>query len=302
MADLYNCNPQSIKISKENAYIVRADTKRFGENEIMYQGTSYGNCLDYISRELVRTLPEFSFYVIPDFPRTIAQGFMAEEQRDKYMDKVGEVNGEPFTGIKRYESLADAIDAFKIGSELYMNKYKDDLVINNNDSSNLHPVPISAFGIAIKYQNVDKDWHIHSGEVDLLYFDPDTQKFGFNMDFDRCGYSSYENIVPILQMVYKELDIAYIHDKVPVSLNETYKYVESDLQKKWLYPTTLDVKKEYTMNKEKYDLWRDRNGKWANIPITSQKLKKEYPVLHHAIGQLVKEKEALNKARRDIER
>lgn len=40
-----------IEVLRENYIVVRADTERFGENEVMYEGNTFEQCFDYIKRE-----------------------------------------------------------------------------------------------------------------------------------------------------------------------------------------------------------------------------------------------------------
>ena len=40
-----------IEVLRENYIVVRADTERFGENEVMFEGNTFEQCFDYIKRE-----------------------------------------------------------------------------------------------------------------------------------------------------------------------------------------------------------------------------------------------------------
>lgn len=42
----------SIEVIRDNYIIVKADTKRFGKNEVMFEGNTFDQCFDYIKREL----------------------------------------------------------------------------------------------------------------------------------------------------------------------------------------------------------------------------------------------------------
>lgn len=41
-----------IEVKGDNYIVVIADTKRFGNNEIMFEGNTFDQCFDYIKREL----------------------------------------------------------------------------------------------------------------------------------------------------------------------------------------------------------------------------------------------------------
>lgn len=43
-----------IEVMRENYIVVRADTERFGKNEVMYEGNTFDQCFDYIKRETGR--------------------------------------------------------------------------------------------------------------------------------------------------------------------------------------------------------------------------------------------------------
>lgn len=52
-------NMENIKIEvvRENYIVVRADTKRFGAGEVMFEGNTFNQCFDYIKRETGRADP-----------------------------------------------------------------------------------------------------------------------------------------------------------------------------------------------------------------------------------------------------
>lgn len=41
-----------IEVKADNYIVVIADTKRFGNNEVMFEGNTFDQCFDYIKREL----------------------------------------------------------------------------------------------------------------------------------------------------------------------------------------------------------------------------------------------------------
>lgn len=41
-----------IEVKADNYIVVTADTKRFGNNEVMFEGNTFDQCFDYIKREL----------------------------------------------------------------------------------------------------------------------------------------------------------------------------------------------------------------------------------------------------------
>lgn len=41
-----------IEVMRDNYITVTADTKRFGENEVMFEGNTFEQCFEYIKREL----------------------------------------------------------------------------------------------------------------------------------------------------------------------------------------------------------------------------------------------------------
>ena len=49
-----NMNNIEIEVMRENYIVVRADTERFGANEVMYEGNTFDQCFDYIKRETGR--------------------------------------------------------------------------------------------------------------------------------------------------------------------------------------------------------------------------------------------------------
>lgn len=41
-----------IEVKADNYIVVTADTKRFGNNEVMFEGNTFDQCFNYIKREL----------------------------------------------------------------------------------------------------------------------------------------------------------------------------------------------------------------------------------------------------------
>lgn len=41
-----------IEFVRDNYIVVKADTKRFGNREVMFEGNTFDQCFDYIKREL----------------------------------------------------------------------------------------------------------------------------------------------------------------------------------------------------------------------------------------------------------
>lgn len=41
-----------IQVKKKDYIVVTADTERFGDNEVMYEGNTFTQCFDYCKREL----------------------------------------------------------------------------------------------------------------------------------------------------------------------------------------------------------------------------------------------------------
>lgn len=53
-----------IEVMRENYIVVRADTERFGANEVMFEGNTFDQCFDYIKRETGRDVLQLSGYLI----------------------------------------------------------------------------------------------------------------------------------------------------------------------------------------------------------------------------------------------
>lgn len=90
-------NESNFKIQPlENGCVVRSDSERFGNNEIVFQGISYDECLNYISERVDNITP--AYYVIKDLV--------------SWRSDVREQYGLENSAIERFESLEAAINKF----------------------------------------------------------------------------------------------------------------------------------------------------------------------------------------------
>lgn len=53
-----------IEVRKPNYIVVTADTKRFGLNEVMFEGNTFDQCFDYCKRVMKRDTLQLSSYII----------------------------------------------------------------------------------------------------------------------------------------------------------------------------------------------------------------------------------------------
>ena len=42
----------TVEVVGDNYIVVKADTKRFGKNEVMFEGNTFDQCFEYIKREI----------------------------------------------------------------------------------------------------------------------------------------------------------------------------------------------------------------------------------------------------------
>lgn len=90
-------NESNFKIqSLDNGFVVRSDSERFGNNEIVFQGITYDECLNYISERVDNITP--AYYVIKDLAS------WRVDIRDQY--------GLENSAIERFEFLEAAINKF----------------------------------------------------------------------------------------------------------------------------------------------------------------------------------------------
>lgn len=89
-----NFKIQSLENGQE--FVVRSDSERFGENEIVYQSTNYEDCLNYIDERIDNIKP--SYYVIKDLA--------------SWRSDVWENPPEQST-IERFDNVDEAIQKFK---------------------------------------------------------------------------------------------------------------------------------------------------------------------------------------------
>ena len=134
-------NESNFKIQPlENGCVVRSDSERFGNNEIVFQGISYDECLNYISERVDNYKP--SYYVIKDLA--------------SWRGDVRELYGlERSSNIERFDSVDDAIDKF--------NEYKamDYLKQEVLDPQTNKPMRRLALGVSYNPN--------YSAEMDLLH-------------------------------------------------------------------------------------------------------------------------------------
>lgn len=114
---------------KENSYIVRSDSERFGENEIVFQDISYSKCLDYIARFVQ---PKITYYVIDNFP-CFCRWTMTEEQKEKRKNEK--------IDISYIDNIEDALALFQ---KLLDEKDFSDVVVNKDTGMS---VPEIALGV-----------------------------------------------------------------------------------------------------------------------------------------------------------
>lgn len=154
----------NFKIEKkgEHDYLVYSDSKRFGENAIVFEGINYAECLDYIQRHLK---PEISYFVINNFS-SASQWSMSEEQIEKAKENKWETH--------HVDTIEQAFELF----QKFSDKDMSDMVVNRDTG---WVIPEVALGVCVDKMDV----------CDVIY------KSGFgvemNTDFITCTRISSED-------------------------------------------------------------------------------------------------------------
>lgn len=107
-----NFKIQSLENGQE--FVVRSDSERFGENEIVYQSTNYEDCLNYIDERIDNIKP--SYYVIKDLAswRSDVWENPPEQSTIERFDNVDEA-------INVYQNLPDSVRNMGNGISIVVN-------------------------------------------------------------------------------------------------------------------------------------------------------------------------------------
>ena len=161
-------------------FAVRSDSERFGENAIVFQGTSYQECLEYIS-DKVAVQPEY--YVIKDLVQCFQASFY-EKQTGKTAEHIE---------IERFANLEDAIAKF---NEYKGMDYLKETIPNINGES--EPARRLALGVSAHLPAMG----LHS-EFDLLHTEGD--KTLLISDALKQRTDGYEGFLTIESFVNNDL-------------------------------------------------------------------------------------------------
>lgn len=125
-------------------FVVRSDSERFGNNEIVYEGISYDECLDYIAERTDNITPHY--YVIKD---------LASWRHD-----VWEQGKAPErSAVERFDTVEEAIAKF---NEYKGMDYLKESVINPDNNK-----PMRRLALGVSYEPVQM------AELDLLHTEAD---------------------------------------------------------------------------------------------------------------------------------
>lgn len=127
----------------ENGFLVRSDSARFGNNEIVYQGISYEECLGYIGERVDNIEP--TYYVIKDLA-----SWRGDVRQRYFLEK---------SEIERFETVEGAIKKFNEYKEM---DYLKQIVINPDSGS---PARRLVFGVSYAPHEM--------AELDLLHTEND---------------------------------------------------------------------------------------------------------------------------------
>lgn len=136
-------NESNFKIQPvENGFLVRSDSERFGKNEIVFQGISYDECLQYIDSRVENIEP--SYYVIKDLA----------SWRNDVWEKAPEKSK-----VERFTTVEEAIEKFN--EYLVMDYLKEEIV----DPYTKEPMRRLALGVSYTPHKM--------AEMDLLHVESD---------------------------------------------------------------------------------------------------------------------------------
>lgn len=123
----------------ENNFLVRSDSRKYGKNEIVFQGITYNECLDYIDKNTENN--PLSYYVIKD---------LASWRSDVWQENIPEKSE-----VERFDTVEEAIIKF---NEYLSMDYLNSTIINPDNNSQMRRL---ALGVSFHPYGV--------GEYDLLH-------------------------------------------------------------------------------------------------------------------------------------
>ena len=132
-----------------NSFAVRSDSERFGKNEIVFQGSSYDECLKYISDKV--NVPEPKYYVIKDLVQLGNTAYY-----EKITGKKGEISRPEY-----FDTVEEAIAKFN--EYKGMDYLKEDIPGINDESE---PARRLVLGVSANIPGRDK---YSKGELDILH-------------------------------------------------------------------------------------------------------------------------------------
>ncbi len=171
-----------------NYYVVIADSERFGDGQIMFEGISYDECLDYIEKNI--KVPEPSYYVIKD----LVQCFMSG-----YYEKITGRKAEEVT-VERFDNLDQALERFHYYKG--MDYWKEDIPSVNNDKEVSRRL---ALGVSANIPGRKKFSH---AELDLLHTCKDkvllvSDSVKTNLNNKEDAYDTFMIMKPFVRDVRK---------------------------------------------------------------------------------------------------
>lgn len=200
-------NESNFKIQPtENGFLVRSDSERFGKNEIVFQGISYDECLQYIDDRIDNIEP--SYYVIKDLA----------SWRNDVWEKAPEKSK-----IERFATVEEAIEQF--------NRYltMDYLIEEIVDPYTKEPMRRLALGVSYTpHKMAEMDLlHVESGKV-LLISDAVAERengyerFMTNSKFIQDINKIAANIQIDVYSYYRNMTVEELAKKRMKYIKETY--------------------------------------------------------------------------------
>lgn len=200
-------NESNFKIQPvENGFLVRSDSRRFGKNEIVFQGISYAECLQYIDDRINNIEP--SYYVIKDLA----------SWRNDVWEKAPEKSK-----VERFATVEETIEQFN--KYLVMDYLKEEVI----DSYTKEPMRRLALGVSYTpHKMAEMDLlHVESGKVLLISDAVAEREYGYesfmtNSKFIRDLNKIAANIQIDVYSYYRDMTIEELAESRMKFIKENY--------------------------------------------------------------------------------